>query len=714
MKNNTMKSLGIISFIAILGALVSVAGITRQTEDPGVLLRAAIEKEEVDGDLQGAIDLYKQIVTKYADNRAIAAKSLVRLGGCYEKLGEEQAGLARMTFEKVVANYPDQTEAVNLAKEKLTLLSRTQALTKTDSAEFSLRQVWSGPGVDIMGSVSPDGRFLSFVDWETGDLAVRDLAAGTNRRLTNKGTWEQSSEMAMYSKWSRDGRRIAYLWYGKDDILELRVYDVKDSSIRTIYRNKTPQDWVQAFDWSPDGRYVLTGFWLEATPTRGRESRLGLVSVEDNSVKELRCHFETMTASEIIGGFAFSPDGRFIAYDAPRSNEEPGKHDIFLISLEDGTEKRLVEHPAGDAVVAWTPDGKGLLFKSDRTGSQDLWFLPMSEGTTQESPRLVKSGIGAIDTLGITSRGELYYGFGGSATDIYVADVGPHEGEARPPAKKLALPFQGQNQFPDYSPDGRLIAYLSTPLGRGRIIGIYSQDTGRVRELNLGLPGLLFPRWIPPDGRALCVAGIDKEGRRVLYKIDVQTGDAVPIAQMDRGLGLRDGPVWAKDGKRYFYTAGLRSEEKRYVYVYNLETGKNERLPGSPDDACFIAISPDGKWLALINEQGKKVLRIMPDSGGEPREVCSFEHGDTVISLAWSADGRSIYFPKLRDPRGNIWDLYRISLDGGEAEKIDLGLLWVRYLTVSPDGRSMVFTSGGTGPMQSEVWVMENFLKPEK
>jgi tetratricopeptide (TPR) repeat protein len=105
MKNKMRKSIGVISFIAILGALVSIAGSARQTEDPGVLLRAAIEKEEVDGDLQGAIDLYKQIVAKYGDNRAIAAKALVRLGGCYEKLGIAEAG---KTFQKVISDYPEQ------------------------------------------------------------------------------------------------------------------------------------------------------------------------------------------------------------------------------------------------------------------------------------------------------------------------------------------------------------------------------------------------------------------------------------------------------------------------------------------------------------------------------------------------------------------------------------------------------------------------------
>jgi len=716
MKINTMKTIAVIFLIAILGALASIAGITRQAEDPGVLLRAAIEKEEVDGNLQGAIDLYKQIVAKFGDSRAIAAKALVRLGGCYEKLGKEQASLAQKTYEKIVADYPDQTEAVREAKEKLALLSRSRTAAKTGPAEFSTRRVWSGPEVEIEGALSPDGRLLTFVDMETGDLAVRDLASGTNRRLTHIDEQQPWSEFAMFSKWSRDGRRLAYQWYCKDDILELRVIDLKDSSIRTIHRNKSQYDWAQAFDWSPDGRHVLAAIFLEATPTQGRETRAGLISVEDGSFEMIKGHYETLLGPvSVPQGFAFSPDGRFIVYDAPRSDEDAGDRDIFIITMDSGRESRLVEHPGYEEVVAWTPDGRGLLFTSDRTGTHDLYLLPLSNGRPQDSPQLVKSGLGAITTLGFTPRGDFYYGQGGSERDIYIVEVDPDTGKLLGSAKKLGLPSQGHNMGPSYSPDGKHLAYLSVPRGKGGVIGIYSQETGRVRELNPKLSGNLFPQWIPPDGRTLSVLASDKDGRLVIYKVDIQTGEATPIGHLaDRSLSLRNGPLWAKDGKRFFYTAGLRSDEKRYIYAYDLETGKSERLPGSPDDACFITISPDGKWLAFINEHGRKVLRVIPTSGGEPREVHSYENSDHFISPAWSADGGSIYLPKLSDPEGNLWDLFRISLDGRAVEKTDLGLLWIRFLSASPDGRSLAFQASGKNLRQREVWIMENFLPADK
>ena len=703
-----MRARSVVPVVIAVIFTLTLSSAGQQSADK--LYKAGLYEEEMGGDLQKAIAIYQDLLKRFPASREVAAKAQLHIGLCYEKLGTTEAERA---FQKVVDNYPEQSDAVREAKDKLALLLKARAVVKGGVPEFRLRQIWAGPEVDTEGSVTLDGRYLSFVDLETGDLAVRDLVSGTKRRLTNvEQPW---SEFAMLSKWSRDGRRIAYQWYGKDDITELRVLDLEGSSVRTIHRSKSPYDWAQAYDWTPDGRRVLAAFFLEATPTQGRKAQAGLISVEDGSVEMIRGHFEALLGtSSHPRGLALSPDGRFVAYDAPRTDEETATRDIFLIAMDSGTESLLVDHPENDRVVAWTPDGKGLLFNSDRTGSQDLWILSMSGGTASGSPKMLKSGFGASGTMGITVRGDLFYGSGGSETDVYVVDVGPKQGAGRSTVSKLALPNQGQNQYPDYSPDSRMMAYLSTPLGRGRIISVFSQDTGRVRELTPRLPNFLMPRWIPPDGRTLSVWVIDKEGRRAIYKVDAQTGESVPIVQMDGRLTYRDVNVWAKDGKQIFYTAGLRSDEKRYVYVHDLETGKHERLPGSPEDACFIAVSPDGKWLAFVNEHGKKSLRIMPTSGGEPREVHSFEHGDGVITPAWSADGRSIYVPKLRDPQKNIWDLFRVPLDGGDVERIDLGFLWVRYLTVSPDGQHVAFSSSGTERKPSEVWVMENFLPADK
>ena len=170
-----------------------------------------------------------------------------------------------------------------------------------------------------------------------------------------------------------------------------------------------------------------------------------------------------------------------------------------------------------------------------------------------------------------------------------------------------------------------------------------------------------------------------------------------------------------------FYTAGDPMGKACSILVHNFHTGREEALSGSPSDAHDIDISPDGKWLVFLNrevgEEKRRIrrIRIMPTSGGAPREIYSFEmEGNYVISPAWSADGRFIYFYNMSGSSEDSWNLYRVSVDGGEAQKIDLTMAGFRHLSVHPDGQHLAFSSIGTNPQQSQVWVMENFLPKEK
>jgi hypothetical protein len=79
---NISKTAIFVSTIALSG-LFLFAGSALQIDAPGVRLRAAIEKEEVEGDLQAAIEQYKEIIAENGDDRAVAARALFRLAGCY-------------------------------------------------------------------------------------------------------------------------------------------------------------------------------------------------------------------------------------------------------------------------------------------------------------------------------------------------------------------------------------------------------------------------------------------------------------------------------------------------------------------------------------------------------------------------------------------------------------------------------------------------------
>jgi len=710
-----MKSKSIVCVGLVLVVAFVLAGAGQQSAEQ--LYKTGLYEEEVGGNLQKAIEIYQDILKRFPDNRGIAAMAQLHIGLCYDKLGTSEAEKA---FQKVIDNYPEQSEAVKEAKEKLSLLLRSHALKKTGDGEFRLRQVWSGPGVDIDGTVSPDGRYLSFVDWQTGDLAIRDLDAGTNRRLTNKGPFTQSPEFALFSKWSSDGRHIIYQWHTKDKIFELRIIDVQSSTWRTLYKSQTENDYVQPFDWSPDGKYVVAGLYRGASPHTGKQIQIGLLSVEDGSVKIIKTHFETLAADPGPWGFVFSPDGKYLAYDISQEEKAYEKHDIFLLSADGSTETPLIEHPAVDTVLDWTPDGNGLLFMSDRTGTGDVWFIRISGGKPQGNPQLVKPGLGSIEPLGISSQGAFFYGLQGGATNVYELGIDPRTGKISSPARKAALLYEGHNAYPDYSPDGKQLAYISSPslpaVRPRRTLNILSLETSQIRELNPNLVAFGYPRWAP-DGRSISVEGADPISRVWgIYGVDVQTAAVTPIVQVKKGVEIFS-HRWSRNGKSVFYTFGERGGQAGAIFFHNLETGQEEQLSGSPAGADDIDISLDGKWLALMNRQGKKTIRIMPTTGGELREIWGFEQlGNRVMTPAWSADGRHIYFTKLQESLslGAMQDLYRVSLEGGEAQKLDLAMGQIRHLTVHPDGQRIAFSSLGANPEQSQVWVMENFLPPDK
>jgi Tetratricopeptide repeat len=167
--------------------ILSAALVAAPQKTPESMLGAALHQEEVEGDLKGAIASYEKVLAATGVSRKTAAEALLHIGQCYEKLGSTES---RKAYERIVREYADQKDTVTTARARL------GASAAAHRAGIMTRQVWTGPNVDYLGTVSPDGQSLSFTDWETGDLAIHDLASGTNRRLTNKGSWANSGEFA--------------------------------------------------------------------------------------------------------------------------------------------------------------------------------------------------------------------------------------------------------------------------------------------------------------------------------------------------------------------------------------------------------------------------------------------------------------------------------------------------------------------------------------
>ena len=596
---------------------------------------------------------------------------------------------------------------VSLPDAKRTKASETSA---KESAPPTMRQVWSDPDVDSCGEPSPDGRYLTYVDWETGDLAVYELATGKKRRLTNNSSSDESDDFALFSRWSPDGKQIVYDWYNNENkFVDLCIIGLDNSEPRILYSNKQVW-WAQTYDWSPDGKQILACFRIKDGP-----EQIVLVSVADGSVRVLKTFDLKWSWPQ---NMCFSPDGHYIVFSYQRKEDSPD-HDICVMSADGSSDIPVVEHPANDFVLGWAPDGKNILFGSDRTGNYDLWRIQIADGKPQGNPKLVKSGVGPVVPLGFTRKGSFYYGVSQKGNDVYVAELDPQTGEILVPPKKAVKRFEGSNIDPYYSPDGKYLAYISRSRRHNTYLVscIRSLETGKEREFSFNinlignLIGATIPRW-SPDCRSLLVRGRDKKNCGGIYQIDAQTGDVTNIVLSDvYGEVSFRSCEWSRDGKAIFY-GRVNEDNLCQILVRDLETGTEKELYRSSSEFCFdISVSPDGKWLALGSSQSNNYLRflkVMSATGGESRELYRFKKGEGVLSITWTADGKYILFVRAI-PRDQI-ELCRISADGGEPEKLGLEMLQIRSLSVHPDGRHIAFQSSGPSSKESEVWVMENFL----
>ncbi|MEE9131757.1 MAG: hypothetical protein V3T84_17230, partial [Phycisphaerales bacterium] len=570
------------------------------------------------------------------------------------------------------------------------------------------RQVWA-PALDAYAP-SPDGRYLTYINWTTGNLAVHDLETGENRDVTDEGTFENEWQYSDVSIWSPDSRQIAYYWLNGEDG-ELRIVDLKGSKPRVLSSSNWKlghAPWPR--EWSKDGKYILAiRSQKDESQERGKEGQIVLVSVADGSVRVLKSLGERRTRN-----MSLSPDGRYVVFDVKDGSE---RYDIHLLATDGSREVPLVEHPAADRAPFWTPDGKRIVFVSDRSGSKALWMLDVDDGKPKGTPTLAKGMGSHFWPMGFISDGSFYYGVGTPANDVYVATLDFEAGKVVAPPIKTSLRFEGSNYAPVWSPDGKYLAYASWR-SSGTVLVIRSVESGQERDLSpktvrvLRFKARAAPRW-SPDGGSILVTGIDWKRGPSVFLVDAETGNLTSIVQDEQkkegGIyGEPHWPVFSNDGKQIYYIRGDRS-----IVARNLETRRERELYRTNTYIVRLACSPDGRRLAFF--EGAQIVRptvvkTISTSGGEPSELYTLKEGKRFspgVGISWTPDGRHVVVggPDGPDKPDGLWS---IPATGGEPRKLNLGVK-VNHLALHPDGRRIAFT--GPDPKGGgEIWVMENFL----
>lgn len=700
--------------IAVLAVSLTTLATTPVLAQSGHdLFQQALVKERADGDLRGAIGLYERIVQEFSTDRALSAKALLQMGECYEKLGSTEAQRA---YQQVLSDYADQADIAAEARTRLAALRRlARAGARPEADENSgivVRQLnWE----NACGSPSPDGRYLSYCDWETGDVGLHDIVTGESRRLTTDGSWMAPMQFTITVKTSPDGKQVAHSWTHGDSGIGIRVVGVDGGSPRMLFRHGSWDIEMFPFAWSWDGRHIAGGKYDRPSET----CEIVWVSTDDGSVRSLKRfdRFFWMTLSH-------SPDDRYLVFDYPVESDA-GRFDIAMVATDGSGEVPLVRHPANDKVLGWLPGTDKVLFISDRSGTWDAWALRVEDGTPHGRPWPFKRNIGQVRPMGFTDDGSLFYSMTTRRFTTSTAPFDPETGQIRLDDDE---PLMGSFRMPDWSPDGEYLAYMSeeqSPAGAGqydrRPLHVRHVATGEDRVL-AGHLGIRMPRW-SPDGRSILLTGYDRTDERdgytgAIYRVDVESGEATAVVELGEDVVNWWGGVsgiWSADGRSIIYAqshtnpwgSGVKEGELR---VRDLESGQERVLYRNPHIAArILALSPDGQWVAFAVADtaegdtaasgGRLLLAHLAD--GQIRELATLGPSD-VQGIAWAPGGRHVLVLQSRD-KGS--EFLRVAVEGGELERLTVVGEPIVEFAIHPAGDRIAYASY---VQEDQVWLMEN------
>jgi len=573
---------------------------------------------------------------------------------------------------------------------------------------------------------SPDGSEIAFVS--SGDIWVVPATGGSAHILVGN---EADESRPLYSP---DGTRLAFVSDrdGDDDIY---VLTLASGEVRRL----TWGDGNEELDaWSPDGRWI---YFADGRGDPDAKADVWRVSAEGGTpMRVLADRFAPEFHASV------SPDGRTLAIAAVAGMAQSqwwrhghahiDESEIWLATVDDPPAyRKLSESGSKNVSPMWSADGSQVVYVSDRSGSENLWTQPAAGGAAQALTTF-RDGRLLFPTMSADGRTVAF------ERDFGIWRMSLPEGTAAP----VAVTLDGAPQRTGVehlsltsdlgdlalSPDGKKVAFTA----RGEVFAASAKDGGRATRVTHTIAGEGDVTWAPDSRRIAYVSR--RSGTPKLFLFDFGSGEERALT---RGDGSDVTPRFSPDGARLAYVRNGRE-----VHVLDVASGDDRRVAeGQLEDAPFtspepLVWSPDGKWLAYFatDEHMFTNVWVVPATGGEVRPVSELANS-FAGSLAWSKDGKTIYFdtqqrtesgelarvdlvprtPTFREDR--FQDLFKEQKGGGGADSASAGAqatdsttrivfedvhrrlellptgVDVGLVALSPDGKTLVFTASAEG-----------------
>ena len=281
------------------------------------------------------------------------------------------------------------------------------------------------PGDERTPSLSPDGSRVAF-SWngptlDNYDIYVKLAGPGEHHRLTTSAARDESPA------WSPDGRFIAFVRFTSistaasslpntpADLVVIPAHGGAEKTIATVFPPPIPRGVrpIGNLSWTPDGGSLAFGGATSPNGPRG----IWLIAVDGSEQRRLTEAPRTTTTSPVV-----SPDGRYLAF---LRSPTVGRHAIFLVPLTSdlaasGTPRQLTDDDPGGLGLAWTPDGRDLVFSSGgHLGvSRTAKISAVSQSSRIPEPEFLPFGEQAT-AISIAGTGRLVYSAQFRDTTLY-------------------------------------------------------------------------------------------------------------------------------------------------------------------------------------------------------------------------------------------------------------------------------------------------------
>lgn len=556
---------------------------------------------------------------------------------------------------------------------------RSRATESLNVPAVEFRRLTDFTGLEEAPALSPDGKSIAFVSDVTGNrqIWVRLLAGGQPLQITREAgdhtepRWSPDSGSIFYfvppakgqgqgTMWqiaalggsprrlagslggpdiSHDGKQLVFFRLNQNKV-ELVKSDLDGLNEHVIIQLPAVCRYLNP-RWAPDDQTIAyqhnLAFWAFSVFTIG---------VSGGTPKQIT------REDDLMNGLAWTPDGREIVYSSGR-----GASLIYLPTMQlwavprEGGNSRLITY--GETSYEWPDISKdGTLVASTRQMHFDIWKFPISPDplkNVQDAVRITHQ-TGRVHTPSLSPDGKemVYISDSGGPGNVWVMNLGTGE------SRQITAPKSNNSPIgvPLWSPDGKRIIYAQTHNDKSwREVDYWlvNPDGSDLRKI---LVNGAWATW-SPDSRWIYFSNVSPVRAAEdyqLFKIPAEGGPPVTV-RTERAMGVAIPP----NSTKLYFAIPLQSEngiQDFAIRVAETESGPARDLVQISGNRIPIwqgphpVISPDGKWLVLpLNDTLGTNLWMISTSDGQMRRLTDFGERRTSIArrVSWSPDGKYVF-----------------------------------------------------------------------